>query len=181
MYTACYLDAALVTRIQFSSNNADNAGISKRKKGINIANGILYCLLVVGLVTNLLIKNDENLGVTLLSCGLSTCIAFALIYSMPKLLDLLKALNQGMHRKTLMSQLVILGLIASLDVVFVFLKFKYIIDCEDHEIVWHWAPMTATAFQSIENMLWRLITATMCIFFIEQATKVKSVVELVNI
>ena len=89
---------------------------------------------------------DGRIAETVLSMALSTTIAIALAFSIPKLLVLLKAMNQGSHEKTLIVQRVLLGLIAVLDIVFVSLKLKYIDNCENSELFPEWAPIVDRLF-----------------------------------
>ena len=89
---------------------------------------------------------DGRIAETVLSMALSTTIAIALAFSIPKLLVLLKAMNQGSHEKTLIVQRVLLGLIAVLDIVFVSLKLKYIDNCEKSEFFPEWAPIVLRLF-----------------------------------
>lgn len=85
------------------------------------------------------------------------------------------------YYKILVLQLTLFGLIASLDVVIVSLELKFSNDCERREQVWKWAPMTMVCISATEMLLWRIIIFTMCVFFLEHTTKVKSNRELQDI
>ena len=85
------------------------------------------------------------------------------------------------YYKILTLQLTLLGLIACLDLIIVSLELKFYHDCERSEPVWTWAPITMVCIKATETILWRMIILTMCVFFLEHTTKVKSRRELTDI
>ena len=129
MYTSVYLDAALVTKLQFTTYvySADVGELTRRERALGITNGVLYCIWIGVLLLDLFA--DGRLAETCCAIALSTAIAIALALSMPKLRELLHAMGQSTHDKTLLAQLVLLGLIAFFGIISFVLKVKFLSDC----------------------------------------------------
>ena len=90
---------------------------------------------------------------------------------MSKLLSLLRSRGIKVRRKTIVAQLVLLGIISVLDMVYVASKVRFWKDCTDDEVDKSWASLVTRLFSMTVMLLWRFVALTMCVFYLGHAKK----------
>ena len=76
-----------------------------------------------------------------------------------------------MRGKTILAQLVLLGLISVLDMVYVASKVRFWKDCTDDVVDKSWASLVTRLFSMTVMLLWRFVALTMCVFYLGHAKK----------
>ena len=175
MYTQVYLDAALTTKLYFGPNNYYNNIVRrKRERIISIINGILYITFLTVLITDFFM--DSDVAQTMMYAILSAVMVIALGYSMSNLSNILEKLkNNGlsMRRAIIIIQLVLLTLITILSFVYFLIKKKFMSDCKDDVQERSLAGLLTRTFQMSEMIVWRFVTASMCMLLFHHANAYK--------
>ena len=172
IYTAVYLDVCLVARSYLSSSKTIESLETRqtREKCLSSFNAALYVIFITAFLVDFFLGTDA----ISVSAGavLSAVMTGLLTWSfrkMSKLLSMLQSRGIKVRRKTILVQLVLLGFISVLDIVYVSSKIRFWKDCTDDKIDESWAGVVTRVFSMTVMLMWRFVALTMCVFYLGHA------------
>ena len=78
-----------------------------------------------------------------------------------------------MHRKIIINQLVLLGIISVFELIYLVANAIFMKDCTDKVVEESVAGVITRVFQMTVMLLWRFVALTMCVFYLEHAKNYK--------
>ena len=174
IYTAVYLDVCLVARSYLSSSSTIESleTRQKREKCLSSFNAALYVTFITAFVVDFFLGTDAvSVSASAVLSAVMTGLLTWSFRKMSKLLSLLRSRGIKVRRKTILAQLVLLGFISVLDMVYVASKVRFWKDCTDDVVDKSWASLVTRLFSMTVMLLWRFVALTMCVFYLGHAKK----------